>query len=227
MAEADDSGFASRRERLVESWVRAHAVRSPRILEALRKVPREAFVAHRFSEQAYHDVPLPIGYGQTISQPLMVARMIEALELAGDERVLEVGTGSGYAAAVLSLLAREVHSVERIPELAESAAARLRKLGYANVHVHHGDGTRGWHAASPYDAIVVAAASAVVPAELLEQLSVGGRLVVPVGDPEEQSLVRMRWTSKGLEREDLELVRFVPLVAGEIGGSSPPSGALG
>jgi protein-L-isoaspartate(D-aspartate) O-methyltransferase len=211
-----------RRQRLVDSWTEAGAIRDPRVLAAMRAVPREAFVPAELRERAYDDAPLPIGAGQTISQPFMVARMAQALELSGEERVLEVGTGSGYAAAVLSLLAREVHSIERIESLAASAAGRLHALGYANVRVHVGDGTRGWSPSEPYQAIVVAAAGPRVPPELLRQLTDPGRLVLPIGEYEEQVLVRIRRTATGDEREELEVVRFVPLVGEDAADAAPP-----
>jgi protein-L-isoaspartate(D-aspartate) O-methyltransferase len=215
------TGLDERRQRLVDSWVGAHAVRDLRVLTAMRQVPREAFVPEALREQVYEDVPLPIGFGQTISQPFMVARMAEALELTGMERVLEVGTGSGYAAAVLSLLVQEVQTVEIIEELARDAAIRLESLGYSNVAVHVGDGSRGWAAAEPYDAIAVAAGGPSVPDELSRQLLPGGRLIMPIGEREEQTLVRIRRTAVGYEREELEVVRFVPLL-GAAGWASNP-----
>jgi protein-L-isoaspartate(D-aspartate) O-methyltransferase len=156
-------------------------VRDERVLDAMGRVPREQFVAPHLRAAAYGDFPLEIGYGQTISQPLIVAMMTAALMLDGSERVLEVGTGSGYQAAVLSLLAERVVSVERVVELADSAAERLHRLGYANVEVHAVDDVLGWPEGAPYDAIIVTAASPEVPRVLLEQLHEGGRLVIPVG----------------------------------------------
>jgi protein-L-isoaspartate(D-aspartate) O-methyltransferase len=206
----------SRRREMVSPWIAAHGISDKRVLAAMGDVPRHAFVPEGLEIRAYEDAPLPIGSGQTISQPYVVARMLEALELSGDERVLEVGTGSGYAAAVLSKLAREVHTVERIGELARAAAERLMTLGYANVHVHEGDGSQGWVKAEPYDAIVVAAAGPRLPRDLLRQLAEGGRLVMPVGEQEGQVLVRIRRVDGGFETEDLEMVRFVPLIG--VGG---------
>jgi len=202
---------------IVEHQIAARSVRSEAVLGALRKVPREAFLPERLAEFAYEDSPLPIAAGQTISQPYIVALMTEALELKGDERVLEIGTGSGYAAAVLAEIAAEVYTVERIGELAEKAAATLDALGYRNVHVVHGDGTLGWAAAAPYDAIIVAAGGPTVPESLKEQLKVGGRLVMPVGaDPRAQELVRVTRISKEqFKSEDIADVRFVPLVGKE------------
>ncbi len=185
-----------------------------RVLEAMATVPRERFVAPECLRRAYDDGPLPIGQGQTISQPYVVALMAEAVELGRDDRVLEVGTGSGYAAAVLSRIARTVHSVERHALLAEAARHRLRALGYANVHVRLGDGTLGWSDHAPYDAIVVSAGARRVPPPLREQLADGGRLVMPVGRGwRGQSLVRERREGAGtFTREKLGRVRFVPLI---------------
>lgn len=202
------------RERMVERQVAARGVRDAAVLHALREVPREAFLPPELAEFAYRDAPLPIACGQTISQPYIVALMTAALRLAPGDRVLEIGTGSGYAAAILSRAAREVVTIERHEELADVARARLRDLGYDNVAVHHGDGTLGWSAGAPYDAIVVAAGGPAVPEALLDQLAVGGRLVIPVGEDRAlQTLVRVTRRADGtLEREDLGDVRFVPLI---------------
>jgi len=211
------SDLAKLREDMVENQIAARGIRSAAVLGALRKVPREAFLPERLREFAYEDSPLPIAAGQTISQPYIVALMTDALDLAGGERVLEIGTGSGYAAAVLAEIAAEVYTVERIGELAEKAASTLTALGCRNVHVVHGDGTLGWAAAAPYDAIIVAAAGPEVPESLKQQLKVGGRLVIPVGsDPRAQELVRVTRTSNDeFKSEDLADVRFVPLVGKE------------
>jgi protein-L-isoaspartate(D-aspartate) O-methyltransferase len=184
----------------------------------MKAVPREEFVFENMREFAYRNAPLPIGSGQTISQPLIVAHMAEALELAPQDRVLEIGTGSGYAAAILSRLAKEVFTIERHEELASTANDRLKRLGYDNVHVLCGDGTRGWPEEAPFDAIVVAAGSPGVPAALLEQLHIGGRLVIPVGEEKDsQQLIRVvRRENEDFEYEELGAVRFVPLV-GEAG----------
>ena len=204
--------FKNRRDEMVEQQIARRGVRDPRVLDALYAVPREAFVPAHLAELAYDDTPLPIDEEQTISQPYVVALMAEALELSPEDRVLEIG--SGYAAAVLSRLAREVYAVERHGTLAESARARLERLGYDNIHILHGDGTLGWPGHAPYDAIVVAAGGPDVPPALLDQLSPGGRLVIPVGtDPRLQKLVRVRRGLDGADRrEDLGDVRFVPLV---------------
>src|SRR5271169_2349546 len=209
--------LAKPREHMVEEQIEARGVRSKIVLDAMRKVPREAFLPERLREFAYEDSPLPIAAGQTISQPYIVALMTEALDLQGGERVLEIGTGSGYAAAVLAKIAGEVYTVERIGELAEKAASTLEALGYHNVHVIHADGTLGWVAAAPYDAIIVAAGGPEVPQSLKGQLKVGGRLVIPVGtDPRAQELVRVtRVSNEEFKSEDIADVRFVPLVGKE------------
>jgi protein-L-isoaspartate(D-aspartate) O-methyltransferase len=191
----------------------ARGIRDPRVLDALRQVPRHRFVPPEMREFAYEDAPLPIGLGQTISQPYVVAFMTEALELKPQDRVLEIGTGSGYQAAVLSLLVREVYSLEIVEQLGKEAETRLKQLGYANVHVRIGDGYRGWPEAEPFDAIIVTAAPEDVPPVLVEELRPGGRMVVPVGRYE-QDLIRLRRTAKGIERESLLPVRFVPMVRG-------------
>lgn len=183
-----------------------------RVLEAMAQVPRERFVPEELRPFAYDNRPLSIGYGQTISQPLIVAMMTQALQLIGSERVLEVGTGSGYQAAVLSLLAMEVVTVERVAPLAERAAAVLAELGYHNVEVRIAGEVLGWPEAGPYDGIIVTAAAPEVPRELLEQLALGGRLVIPVGSRDLQELVRITKTPQGAIRHNLGPCRFVPLV---------------
>ena len=209
--------FARLRDEMVEKAVFARGVRSELVLNAMRAVPREAFLPERLHEFAYQDFPLPIEEGQTISQPYIVAFMTEALALHGGERILEIGAGSGYAAAVLSRIADEVYTVERIGQLAEKAASRLADLGYQNVHVRHADGTKGWPDHAPYDGIIVAAGGPTIPELLKEQLKIGGRLVIPVGrDPRVQELVRITRVSENrYDREDLADVRFVPLIGQE------------
>jgi len=214
-AEQGDAGAApdptaQARLRMVRDQVEARGVHDPRVLAAMRKVPRHELVPVSERDHAYDDRPLPIGEGQTISQPYVVAAMTEALELKGDERVLEVGTGSGYQAAVLAELSQQVYSIEIVPALAERARKDLARLGYANVEVRQGDGWRGWPEHAPFDAIVVTAAPNEVPPELIEQLAVGGRLVIPVGRFD-QELVRIRKTAEGISREVLFGVRFVPM----------------
>lgn len=209
-----DSELEDRKERMVNQHLLARGIRDAAVLRAMREVSREAFLAPEMERFAYEDGPLPIEAGQTISQPYIVAFMIEALQLSGKERVLEVGTGSGYAAAVLSRCAAEVFTVERIAVLAQSARSRLQALGYRNVTVHLGNGTIGWREHSPYDAIVVTAGAPEVPDELLEQLAPQGRLVIPVGStPHLQTLVLVRKVAQGdFRREELCPVRFVPLI---------------
>ncbi len=209
--------FRASRLEMVEHGIAARGVRDELVLDAMRKVPRELFVPEKLREFAYEDGTLPIADEQTISQPYIVAFMAEALLLKGGEKVLEIGAGSGYAAAVLSEIAAHVYTVERIGRLAESAAERLADLGYDNVHVLHADGTRGWPEHAPYDAIVVAAGGPKVPESLKSQLRVGGRLVMPVGsDQRVQELVRVTRLSEGEYRnEDIADVRFVPLIGEE------------
>jgi protein-L-isoaspartate(D-aspartate) O-methyltransferase len=208
---------AELRERMVEEQIAARGVRDPLVLWAMRRVPREQFLREALEEFAYQDTPLPIESDQTISQPYIVAYMTEALGLTGGERVLEIGTGSGYAAAVLAEIADTVYTVERYANLAASADERLARLGYSNVHVLHGDGTRGWPEHAPYDAIVVAAGGPEVPPSLREQLAIGGRLVIPVGPTtRQQRLVRIRRVEEHrYEQEELLAVAFVPLVGEE------------
>ncbi len=200
------------RERMVQSQIEARGIKDPRVLDAMRQVPRHLFVPVDMRGSAYRDSPLPIGEGQTISQPYIVALMTEMLGLSGEERVLEIGTGSGYQSAILSLLAREVYTVERLPNLAQRAEEVLRQLGYTNVHIRVGDGTLGWPEHAPYEAIIVTAASPEVPAPLLDQLADGGRLVAPVGPRWNQTLVRVRREGDRFRRERLTAVAFVPLV---------------
>jgi protein-L-isoaspartate(D-aspartate) O-methyltransferase len=212
-----DLDFETLREEMVNRQIAARGVRDPRVLEALRTVPRETFVPERLAEFAYDDTPLPIGEEQTISQPFIVALMAEALEIRPTDKVLEIGAGSGYAAAVLSRIGREVWTIERHETLAREARERMARLGYANVQVVQGDGTLGWPEYAPYDAIVVAAGGPSVPPALLDQLAPGGRLVIPIGpDPRTQSLLRVRRRPDGtLVREDLGGVRFVPLIGAQ------------
>ncbi len=198
------------REQMVRQQIAARGVRDKRVLEAMRKVPRHLFVPPGMQPYAYLDSPLPIGHEQTISQPYIVGFMTEALKLKPTDRVLEVGTGSGYQAAVLSVLVREVYSIEIVVPLAHEAAERLHQMGYANVKVRAGDGYRGWPEAAPFDAIIVTAAPDHVPRPLMDQLGAGGRLVVPVGEYF-QTLTRIRRTAAGFKTEKLLPVRFVPM----------------
>jgi protein-L-isoaspartate(D-aspartate) O-methyltransferase len=215
------NAFSERRAELVAQLVR-RGIRSPAILDAFRSVPREAFVPGELAEFAYDDAPLPIGEGQTISQPYIVALTLDALELRGGERVLDVGTGSGYAAAVASRIAAEVYSIERVEPLATSARERLQRLGHSNVQVICGDGSRGWPEHAPYDAIAVAAAGPRIPDALLQQLAIGGRLVMPVGSEDSQTLVRVtRENENEFRQEAMAPVQFVPLI-GQEGWREPP-----
>lgn len=211
------------RHRMVDRQIARRGVRDERVLAAMRTVPRDRFVPEHRRDEAYRDRPLPIGSGQTISQPYIVAVMIEALAAGPDDRVLEVGAGSGYAAAVLGRVAGEVWAMERHDALARTARARLEALGYGNVHVVTGDGTLGLPEHAPYDAILVSAGGPDVPRPLLDQLATGGRLVIPVDDGHGgQELVRLVRTSDGMERSSLGKVQFVPLVGAEGWEGDPP-----
>jgi len=212
--------FEELRRDMVERQIRDRGIRDPCVLETMRAVPRHEFVPLEQRALAYVDQPLPIGEGQTISQPFMVAAMAEAMELTGNERVLEVGTGCGYQAAVLALLARDVYTIEFQPALADVARERLARLGYANMHVKVGDGTLGWPEAAPYDAILVTAGAPSIPPPLLEQLAEGGRLVIPLGTPELQELRRVRKHDGRVTQEVLYDCRFVPLL-GRYGWQDP------
>lgn len=204
------------REEMVERHIRARGVESAAVLSAMLAVPREAFVPEELQDRAYDDAALPIPNGQTISQPYIVAFMTAALKLQPGDRVLEIGTGSGYAAAVLSRIAGEVYTVERHESLEAKAKERLEMLGYGNVRVRHGDGTLGWPEYAPYDAITVAAGGPQVPETLCLQLKVGGRLVMPRGDSRvEQRLVRVTRLEDRFEEESLASVSFVPLIGKE------------
>lgn len=204
---------------MVDAQLERRGIQDPRVLAAMSRVPREAFVLERWRDAAYADGALPIECGQTISQPFTVAFMCEAARLADTEKVLEIGTGSGYGAAVLSLLCREVHTVERIASLGERAARKLSELGFANVHVHIADGTLGWPPDAPYDAIVVTAGASALPTPYLDQLAEGGRIVIPLGDtPHGQTMYRFTLGAGELYTQNLGSFAFVPLI-GEHGWS--------
>lgn len=209
-----DSFFTQQRKRMVEQQIERRGIRNPAIVAALLEVPRERFVSDEYRASAYDDTALPIPAGQTISQPYVVALMIKALQISKGDRVLEVGSGSGYAAAVLSHIAGEVYAVERHEELVTYAQKRLGDLSYENVHVRHADGTMGWPEHAPYDGILVSASGPRVPQPLREQLAVGGRLVMPIGQARGmQTLVRLTRTGEDQFKEkDLGGVRFVPLI---------------
>jgi len=223
---------ASLRKSMVDRQIAARGVRDPHILAAMGIVPREAFVSADLRPFAYEDRPLPIAVGQTISQPYIVARMIAAAAIGPGDHVLEIGAGSGYAAAVMSRIAARVYAVERHGALAEGARERLARLGYGNVEIRTGDGTGGWPEAAPFDAILVAAGAPDIPRPLREQLRIGGRLVIPVGPAHRQSLVRVkRRSDTEYDEDDLGEVCFVPLI-GALGWTTddapdPPLGKLG
>ncbi len=212
--EGDD--LACQRDAMVRSQIAAKGIKDPRVLEAMRRVPREKFVTAKEVREAYADSPLPIDCGQTVSQPYMVALMSECLELKGSDRVLEIGTGSGYQTAILCLLCDMVYSVEKHATLNVKAKAVLDTLRIHNVRFKVGDGTKGWPEHAPYDGIIVTAGAPEVPAPLVEQLATGGRLVIPVGDSFSQTLKKLVKTDTGFETKDICGCRFVPLV-GEYG----------
>ncbi|MFQ5697148.1 MAG: protein-L-isoaspartate(D-aspartate) O-methyltransferase [Myxococcota bacterium] len=220
------SGFEVERAGMVARIARSGRV-GPRVLEALQRVPRHEFVPPHLAAVAYEDRPLPVGEGQTVSQPLIVALMTEALTLSASDRVLEIGSGSGYAAAVLAEIAGEVYTTERLPRLARSAKERLKRLGYAHVHVSCRDGTLGWPEHAPFDAISVACGAPEIPAALREQLGCGGRLVIPVGrSPTMQTLVRaVRLPEGELRCEELDDVCFVPLIGAQGWPETPEPGS--
>lgn len=212
-ADADETdGWATQRAQMVEQQIRARGIRAPRVLDAMRKVPRHEFVPAAHRAQAYEDHALPIEENQTISQPYIVAIMTELARLDGRSRVLEIGTGSGYQAAVLAEVAGEVYSIEIVEPLCRSAAARLSRLGYRSIRLRCGDGYRGWPEAAPFDAILVTAAPPEIPRPLKEQLAVGGTLVAPVGESSDrQELVVVQRTRSGWQRRSVEPVAFVPM----------------
>jgi protein-L-isoaspartate(D-aspartate) O-methyltransferase len=205
-----EGDFRAMREKMVETQIKARGVKDPRVLSALLKVERHRFVPEKYLDSAYSDQPLPIGEGQTISQPYIVALMTELLELKGDERVLEIGTGSGYQAAILAELAKEVYSVEIVEPLASMAKKRLSELGYQNVTVKAGDGYLGWPEIAPFDAIIVTAAPDHIPKPLVEQLKEGGRMIVPVGSYT-QELNKIVKRSGKIETTNIIPVVFVPM----------------
>ncbi len=210
VAEADT--FSAQREAMVAKQIERRGVKDPRVLAAMRKIPRHEFVPVDTRKNAYDDRPLPIGHGQTISQPYVVAFMTEVLALKSSEKVLEVGTGSGYQAAVLGELAKEVSSIEIVAPLAQRATAVLKKLGYDNVNVRVGDGYRGWREAAPFDAIIVTCAPDAVPQPLVDQLAEGGRMIIPVGPTGEAGhLVLLRKSHGKLNQRKILPVRFVPM----------------
>lgn len=208
---SQDSTYDRERKEMVDFQIRRRGVSDRKVLKAMLRVPRHLFVPEQMKELAYGDEPLPIGEGQTISQPYIVAYMTEALRLRGREKVLEIGTGSGYQTAILAEIAKEVYTVELIPELSARARGLLEKLGYRNIHFRIGDGTLGWPEHAPYDAILVSAAPASVPPALVDQLKTGGKMIIPVGT-DFQELVLVTRKEGGWEEQRLIGVRFVPLI---------------
>jgi len=210
-----ESDFTIARQRMVREHLKARGIRDARVLAVMLRVPRELFVPRLIRDRAYEDRPLFIGYDQTISQPYITAFMTEALELEPTDRVLEIGTGSGYQTAILAELAATVYTIERLEPLSRRAQRLLHHLGYQNIHFRVGDGSLGWHEAAPFQAIIVTAGAARLPQPLVEQLATHGRLVIPIGPPGEQYLHRYRKTDHDLTDEVLTQVAFVPLVSGE------------
>jgi len=207
----DEQSFCHKRKAMVERQIKARGVSDEKVLKAMTTVKRHLFVPESLSEDAYRDTPLPIGYEQTISQPYIVAYMTEVLDLSDTDRILEIGTGSGYQAAVLAEIVSEVYTIELLEELANSAAEKLQKLGYKNVTVKCGDGYKGWPRYAPYDAIIVTAAPAEIPQTLIDQLRIGGKMVLPVG-VFFQELYVIEKTKDGTVKKELIPVRFVPMV---------------
>jgi protein-L-isoaspartate(D-aspartate) O-methyltransferase len=214
IGDSHDPTRQAERDRMVSEQIVSRGIKDQAVLAAMRRIPRHRFVPALYSAGAYYDNPLPIGHGQTISQPYVVALMSDALALQGAKKVLEIGTGSGYQAAVLAEIVPHVFTIEIVEPLATEAAKTLAELGYRNIHTRVGDGYRGWPEEAPFDAIIVTASSEHVPQPLLDQLAVGGRLIIPVGKAfqEAQELVLYRRTTDGYERTRLSLVRFVPLI---------------
>jgi protein-L-isoaspartate(D-aspartate) O-methyltransferase len=203
--------FENRRITMVQQQIESRGIRDPRVLAAMRQVPRHEFVPAEFHSDAYDDRPLGIGYGQTISQPYIVALMTEQLAPKPKDRVLEIGTGSGYQAAILAKVVADVYSIEIVPELAERAAATLKRLGFANVHTKAGDGYQGWPEHAPFDAIIVTCAPDHVPGPLVQQLKEGGRIIIPVGDAGDQALYLLEKRAGKVEQRTVLPVRFVPM----------------
>jgi protein-L-isoaspartate(D-aspartate) O-methyltransferase len=219
--ESRDDGFETQRQWMVDSQLRRRGIRDPRVLDAMARVPRHEFVADQFRSQAYDDHPIPIGEGQTISQPFIVARMLEVLNLAASDVVLEIGTGSGYQTALLSELTEHSYSVERNESLARAAEGTLARLGYTNTTISIGDGSGGRPDVGPFDAIIVSAGAPQIPPSLTEQLREGGRMVIPVGPSHSQELLLVRKRNGNSEITRLEACRFVPLI-GMHGYASQP-----
>lgn len=209
------SGYKEERKLMVEEQLKGRDIKDSSVLAAFMEVPRHEFVPEEQDDNAYEDRPLPIGKDQTISQPYIVAEMIQGLELEAGDKVLEVGTGSGYATAILSRIVSKVYSVERFEGLAREAESHLQSLNYNNIEIHIGDGTKGWPEESPYDGILVSAAAPEIPSSLQEQLVAGGKMVVPVGKKGIQKLFQVEYRQGQLKKSNLGLVRFVPLIGEE------------
>ncbi len=206
-------GFEILRGKMVQHLREHYKIRDERVLDAMNRLPRHLFVPEAIKHQAYKDNALPISSNQTISQPYIVARMTELLELAPDSRILEIGAGSGYQTSILASLGGKIFAIERIPNLAKEAQERIQKFGFHNVTLRCADGTNGWEVYAPFDGILVAAGSPEMPQPLLDQLKIGGRLVIPIGkDPKTQNLIRVTRTAKGFQTEDFGACSFVPLI---------------
>jgi protein-L-isoaspartate(D-aspartate) O-methyltransferase len=212
----DNRKYQRCREEMVKNQIKARGITDPKVLSALRRVPRHLFVSEALEDQAYGDFPLPIGEQQTISQPYIVAEMTQALQLNKDDRVLELGTGSGYQAAVIAEIAYRIYTIERIHTLYVKTRALLDRLNYHNIVTRYSDGTTGWMDESPFDAIIVTAGAPEIPAPLINQLAMGGRMVIPVGDKHTQELIKLHRSEKGIHKTSLGGCRFVKLV-GEYG----------
>lgn len=213
ISQENETWWKSTVNEMVDSQIVSRGVTDPRVIEVIKNTPRHLFVPKEIEKFAYSDGPLPIGHGQTISQPYIVALMTELLGLKGKEKVLEIGTGSGYQAAIISKLAKECYTIEIVEALAESAKDTLKKLGYKNIHVRAGDGYKGWKEHAPFDAIIITAAPEEVPEELIKQLKIGGRMVLPVGT-DYQELVLIKKLKDKIEKEVIIPVRFVPMIMG-------------
>lgn len=206
--------YRNGKEEMITIQLKGRYISDPKVLEAMTIVPRELFIPKEQRELAYMDHPLPIGYGQTISQPYIVAFMAEAAKLKPNDKVLEIGTGCGYQAAILASICKEVYTLEIVSELAEEAKVRLNNLGYKNIYVRNADGYEGWSDQAPFDAIIVTAASEAIPQNLIKQLKIGGKLIIPIGKLF-QKLMRITYNENDIEEEELMAVRFVPMVHNE------------
>lgn len=206
-----DDEFAEKRRRMVTQQIERRGIRDQRLLEAMRHVPRHLFVPERFQATAYEDNPVPLGFDQTVSQPYIVAFMIDALQLTGMEKILEIGTGSGYQAALLSFLCYEVFSVEIIPELSARAAQLIKAWEFGRVHLRSGDGYVGWPEAAPFDRIILAAAPNHIPERLVEQLALGGRMILPLGDKDQRLVLLVKDAEGRIHRTESVGVKFVPM----------------